>query len=82
MSLKKSENLPEIFLVHPTPSCKIFLSRIDIDECARDTCKNGATCTNSDSSYSCGCSGTGYGGTDCDVGKTNIQCVFMMYIFE
>ena len=49
----------------------LFSKRIDDDECSTNTCQNGAVCTNSVGSYSCDCTGTGYEGTDCDIGEND-----------
>ncbi|KAH3831295.1 hypothetical protein DPMN_104558 [Dreissena polymorpha] len=44
------------------------LSLTDIDECATNPCKNGATCINGQNKYTCTCAG-GWQGTNCDQGK-------------
>ena len=47
----------------------MFFFYLDVDECSpNNTCQNSGVCTNSVGSYSCDCTGTGYEGTDCDIG--------------
>ena len=42
---------------------------IDIDECTTIApCQNGGSCFNTDGSYTCDCTATGYTGTNCDNG--------------
>ncbi|KAH3701912.1 hypothetical protein DPMN_076908 [Dreissena polymorpha] len=41
---------------------------VDINECATNPCKNGATCNNLLNNYTCTCTG-GWQGTNCDQGK-------------
>ena len=41
---------------------------LDINECSRNPCKNGATCVNLKGSYRCNCK-TGYTGITCERGK-------------
>ena len=40
----------------------------DVDECAKNPCKNGAKCTNTHGDYKCTCS-SAFTGKNCDVGK-------------
>ena len=40
----------------------------EIDHCARNPCRNGGSCTNSHTGYSCACA-TGYTGHTCDKSK-------------
>ena len=47
----------------------------DIDECARDPCKNGGACDDLINSYECDCSGTGFEGDTCE--KDIDECVVM-----
>ena len=41
---------------------------LDIDECASDPCKNGATCLDGIDRFQCQCPG-GYRGRDCSIGR-------------
>ena len=50
----------------------------DIDECDLGTCENGATCANSDGSYSCTCV-VGFAGTNCETSKSHVP-VFHEFI--
>ena len=51
----------------------ISLMIVDVNECLSLPCQNGATCINTDGSFTCQCP-TGYAGTLCEValGKTSI----------
>ena len=41
---------------------------LDINECAKSPCKNGATCQNTAGSYQCACQ-RGYADRNCETGK-------------
>ena len=60
--------------VHQIQRVKSHLASVtDIDECTTGTpCNNGGTCTNAPAgSYTCDCTGTGYEGDTCQIGKYN-----------
>lgn len=46
----------------------LFLSFLDVDECASSPCQNGATCNNGRDNYTCTCA-AGWTSTNCDVGR-------------
>ena len=41
---------------------------LDIDDCARQPCQNGGTCTDAVNNYTCNCV-AGYSGKNCSVGE-------------
>ncbi|KAH3831279.1 hypothetical protein DPMN_104541 [Dreissena polymorpha] len=43
----------------------------DIDECATNPCKNGASCINGQNQYTCTCA-AGWQGTNCDHGMRHL----------
>ena len=45
----------------------------DIDDCESISCKNGGTCTDGVSSYTCYCV-IGYSGTHCEIGESYYLC--------
>ena len=47
---------------------KKLITLTDINECASNPCKNGATCTNQQNAFSCTCA-AGWTGTTCATGK-------------
>ena len=51
-----------------------LLCYLDINECAKSPCKNGATCQNIAGSYQCVCK-PGYTESNCETGK--LPCKFM-----
>ena len=66
----------------PTVHVYILCIIIDLDECATElhSCANGATCVNTQGSYTCDCTGTGYGGSDCSIGNTIMKTPHAIYI--
>ena len=56
--------------------CYVMLCYADVDECVTLSPCNYGTCTNIVGSYTCDCTGSGYGGTNCDIGT------FMLFVFS
>lgn len=62
---------PGAFTSTPSPhkACPALSSgqtcEIDINECVKSPCRNGATCQNTNGSYRCACR-TGFSGRNCD----------------
>ena len=46
----------------------LLICYLDINECAKSPCKNGATCQNLPGSYRCNCK-SGYSGRNCQTGE-------------
>ena len=50
---------------------------LDIDDCAPNPCKNGATCTDGVDSYSCTCV-AGFNGTNCGTSELTVVFTFLL----
>ena len=56
----------------------IFNFVVDINECNTGTpCSNGGICSNTIGSFTCNCTGTGFGGATC----TDSKSIFTKYLF-
>jgi len=62
-------------------SISVFNTCTDINECSTDThgCQNGATCLNTDGSYTCTCV-MGWTGDMCDTGVLALSTLKLCYI--
>ena len=61
------------------PTCIHFFLFADVNECAKNPCKNGATCSNTHGGYRCTCS-SAFTGKNCDVGKKNNDSTHWLFI--
>ena len=58
-----------------------FFVITDVDECSTTyPCQNSGVCNNIVGSYECVCTGTGYSGTDCDVGMFSYPSLFLLLL--
>jgi len=85
LSSNASKNgLPQLLVVNHASLHGWFGWIVDVNECNRtlSPCQHGGICTNTGGGFRCGCSGTGYNGSNCQQGALVVLLYICDHIFQ